>query len=100
MQGSVRAPAAAPPTPPITAPAPALPEREPIAAPAPAPKSPPDTARSPGVVPQADNASAAASTADTERVLSFIDMFPSPFWVRFKNGSHIESFPFPQGMGR
>jgi hypothetical protein len=43
-----------------------------MAAPAPAPKSPPDTARSPGVVPQADNMSAAASAADAEKVFGFI----------------------------
>src|SRR5258708_319255 len=76
-------------------------KREPSAEPAPAPKRPTEGARSPGVVPQGDNASAAASTADAEKVLRFIiDMFPSPFWVRVGNGSQIESFPFPQGTGQ
>src|SRR5687767_5463838 len=56
--------------PPMIAPVPASPEREPIAPPTPAPSRPPDSARSPGVVPQADNP--AAITALRAKVLKVL----------------------------
>src|SRR5205085_11201399 len=89
-----------PPKPPIMAPAPALPDREPTAAPAPAPKRPPDAARSPGVVPQAAKARAAVTAAQPAKVLNVsIVIFVPRYGFVGGNGALSHSFPvsIPRG---